>query len=266
MTARTAAIGALAIALAARPAAADDLRLEPARDATLVVGGGLLFVLSETLLKDALSPDDCRWCADDALDRGVRDALRWDRPARAAAASNWVGYVATPLFTIGGVAALGAADGPDHAWWTDGIIVAETAILASDVTNLVKGVVGRERPFVHALAAADKPDTQEANLSFFSGHSSLTMSLAVSAGTVASLRGYKLAPVVWGGGVGLALTTGYLRIAADRHWATDVVTGWLVGAAFGVAIPYYLHRQADGAAPRVSPSVGARTIGLSFTW
>lgn len=266
MTARTAAVAALALALSARPAHADDLRLSPTRDVALTVGGGVLFILSETLLKDAVSPDDCRWCADNGLDRGVRDALRWDQPARAASASNWVGYVATPLVTIGGIAALGAARGPDHAWWTDGVIVAESAILASDVTNVVKGLVGRERPFVHALAAADKPDTQEANLSFFSGHSSLTMSLAVSAGTIASLRGYKLAPLVWGGGVGLSLTTGYLRIAADRHWATDVVTGWLVGAAFGVAIPYYLHRRADGASSRVSASVGARTIGLSFTW
>jgi membrane-associated phospholipid phosphatase len=257
------ALGAL-LTLPPRAASADDLAFEPTRHGPLLVGGGLLFVLSETLLKDALAPDDCRWCADNALDRGVRDGLRWDDPAAAASASNWVGYVAVPVLTIGGVAALGAARGPDDAWWTDGLIVAETAILASDFTNLVKDVVGRERPFVHALAPGDKPKTQEDNLSFFSGHSSLTMSLAVSAGTIASLRGYKLAPVVWGTGVGLALTTGYLRIAADRHWSTDVVTGWAVGAAFGVAVPYFLHRKQHGS--DVTASVSARAVSLSFAW
>ncbi len=250
--------------LAVPPAAADDLELAPRRDVALIVGGGLAFIVSETLLKDALAPDDCRWCDDNALDRGIRNRLVWADPGAAASASNWTGYVALPLVTIGGAAALGAASGPDHAWWTDGLIVAESAILASLFTNLVKDVAGRERPFVHALAPADKPRTQEANLSFFSGHSSLAMSLAVSAGTVASLRGHRLAPVMWGAGVGLALTTGYLRIAADRHWATDVVTGWVVGAGFGVAVPYLLHRKrGDGA---LAASVSPRSVALSFAW
>ena len=50
--------------------------------------------------------------------------------------------------------------------------------------------------------------------------------------------------------VPLALATGYLRIAADRHWATDVATGWAVGAAFGVGVPWLLHRTA---APTPTP-------------
>lgn len=258
---------AATLAVGARPARADDLELHAAIDAPLVLGGGVAFILSETLLKDLVSPDACRWCATDGLDRGVRDALRWDDPAAAATASNWVGYVAAPVLTLGGVGLAAVVDGERDQIFTDGVIVAEAAILASDFTNLVKGVVGRERPFVHDLTPAEKPlvaSPQESNLSFFSGHSSLTMSLAVSAGTVASLRGYRLAPAVWATGVGLALTTGYLRIAADRHWATDVVTGWVVGAAVGFAVPWYLHRRTRPT--DLAVAVGPRTVALSFAW
>jgi membrane-associated phospholipid phosphatase len=263
-----AAIAIAAVTAAAPPPArADELELHPRRTALLVVGGGLPFVLGETVFKDALSPDACRWCGSNALDRAIADGLRWDDPAAANTASNWTGFVLTPVLMVGGVAAAGAIDDQgDHAL-TDGLIVVESAILASDLTNLVKSLAGRERPFVHRLAAADKPLTaspQENNLSFFSGHSSLTMSLAVSAGTVASLRGYRLAPAVWGAGVGLALTTGYLRIAADKHWATDVVTGWVVGAAVGFAVPYYLHRKRTD--PTLDVAVGPRTVALSFVW
>ncbi len=266
----TAALTLTALTATPRPAGADDLVLRTKLDAPLVVGGGLAFVLSETLFKDALAPDACRWCATDGLDRAVRDGLRWDDPARAASASNLVGYLGVPLATIGGIGLAARMSGHGENWWTDGVIVAESAILASDFTNLVKDAVGRERPFVHALAPADKPLTaspQENNLSFFSGHSSLTMSLAVSAGTVATLRGYRLAPAVWAAGVGLALATGYLRIAGDRHWATDVVTGWAVGAAFGFAVPYYLHRRSHSStASSLSAAVGPRLISVAFTW
>ena len=77
----------------------------------------------------------------------------------------------------------------------------------------------------------------------------MAFSIAVSAGTVASMRGYRWAPLVWATGLTLGATTGYLRMAADRHYFTDVVTGAVVGSAVGFAVPYLLHRG--------GPAVGA---------
>ena len=34
-------------------------------------------------------------------------------------------------------------------------------------------------------------------------------------------------------GVGTALTTGALRMTADKHWASDVIVGFLVGGTIG---------------------------------
>jgi membrane-associated phospholipid phosphatase len=88
------------------------------------------------------------------------------------------------------------------------------------------------------------------------------MSLAISAGTVAHMRGYRHANLLYGGGVALSLATGYLRIAADKHWSTDVLTGWIVGAAVGYAVPRYLHRNGT----EIQPLASASMVGVAMRW
>jgi membrane-associated phospholipid phosphatase len=39
----------------------------------------------------------------------------------------------------------------------------------------------------------------------------------------------------------LALATGTARIVNDRHWATDVTAGLIVGAAAGYVLPTLMH-------------------------
>lgn len=219
-------VAALAV-VAPRSAAADrELVANHARDVPITLGLIGLWVVGETAAKDALSPDACRWCATNAVDRGVRVNLRWDDTALAKRLSDVTGFALTPLAAVGGLVVLS----PDRSATAlhDLVIVAEAAAIATDLNYLVKIAVARERPDVSDLAPADKPRTDrpaENNLSFNSGHATSAMAFAVAAGTTASLRGYRHAWAVWATGVPLALATGYLRIAGDRHWASDVVTG-----------------------------------------
>jgi membrane-associated phospholipid phosphatase len=114
------------------------------------------------------------------------------------------------------------------------------------LVKIIKYGAARERPFVHALPAEAKPHTDrpwDNNLSFYSGHTSFAFALATSAGSVATLRGYRWAPAIWAVGLVAATTVGYLRIAADRHWFTDVLTGAVAGTAVGVGVPYLFHRR-----------------------
>ena len=254
---------------AARDAGAESrLTVKLRRDLPITLVGGVAFGLADTVGKDALSPARCHWCVSNPVDRGVRDGLVWDATHRADQLSNLTAYVAAPLATFGTVALLTTLDDREDELVDNGIIIAETAVLALGVNYTVKALVGRERPDVHALAPGDKASTSdpaENNLSFFSGHSTLTMTLAVAAGTTASLRGYRHARWVWAPAVPLALATGYLRIAADRHWATDVATGWAFGAAFGVGVPWLLHRT-DAPAPVLGRVGGATTVGVAAAW
>ena len=237
-----------------------DLRI----DVPVTAGGGALWIASE-FLKPELAPLDCRVCDrnDDGsdrlngVDRATRNALRWENPRAAGIASNVLGFLVTPALAFGLDAIAAVHDDHGRATGVDVLVILESTMLAADLNQAVKFAVGRERPFVHALSPSEKANTREPadnNLSFFSGHTTLTFALATSSGTVASIRDYRLAPLVWAVGLAAATTTGYLRIAADRHYLTDVLVGALAGAAIGFAVPYVTHRSTDASA---SPSLSS---------
>jgi membrane-associated phospholipid phosphatase len=253
---------ALGTVLVASPAAAQSagpraLRWDPALDATVLTLGVTALVLSEEL-KPALAPSSCRWCAVDSLDEHIRAALLWRDRAAADATSGIVAFVVTPL-ALGGLDALAAArDGVGRYAGEDILLIAEAGVLAADLTELTKVLAARERPFVHALSPDSKRLTAQAadnNLSFFSGHTSVAFALATAAGTVTTMHRYSWAPAVWGVGLVAASTTGYLRIAADKHWLTDVLVGAAVGSAVGLLVPVAFHAPVDdpGKTPPTAP-------------
>jgi membrane-associated phospholipid phosphatase len=261
-----AALAALVvIGVPQRARAQGELRWNPAIDGGIVLGGAALYIASEELLKSDLAPATCRWCDDNGLDRGWRDALRWEDTGLAGDLSNLTGYGLAPAGALGLTA---VAAGMDHRlmdWPMDAVIILESMILAADVNQLVKMTAGRERPFVHALPEEDKPLTEDPadnNLSFYSGHTTFAFSLAVSAGTVATLRRYRLAPVIWAVGLTTATATGWLRMAADKHYFTDVALGAITGAAFGFSVPW-LHRSRT---PRGLPVPVPVQGGVGLAW
>lgn len=205
------------------------------------VGLGVAFAASESVFKSAIAPETCRWCDPPAIDIKVRNALVWDDYDRARSLSNITGYVAAPLLTIG-VTALASLASDDVGWARlidDTIPILETVAISQAVTQVVKYSVGRARPFVRYRAPP--PDTDD-NLSFYSGHSALTFGLTVSAGMLARWRGSRVEPVIWAAGLSLSVSTAYLRIAADKHYFTDVALGSAIGIAAGLTIPRLMRR------------------------
>jgi membrane-associated phospholipid phosphatase len=235
---------AAALAVAVAPAArADDLQIDLGWDLGLTLGVGGAWILTETL-KGYLAPDACRWCEGNAFDDGVRGALRWDDTAAADAISYVLGFGLLPALMLGVNAASARDAGAAVQGAEDLLLVVEAVAFASALNQTTKFLVGRERPFVHALddeekLLTDKPSDN--NLSFFSGHTTLAFAAAVSGATVATLRGYDTAPYLWVIGGLMALTTGYLRIAADRHYLSDVLVGAALGSLVGWAVPW-LHQ------------------------
>ena len=51
----------------------------------------------------------------------------------------------------------------------------------------------------------------------------------------------KAKPIIWTSAALIPAITGYLRVKAGRHFTSDVLVGFLVGAAVGWVIPE-LHR------------------------
>lgn len=147
----------------------------------------------------------------------------------------------------------------------DALLITEATVIAGVLNQVAKFGFARERPFVHYLPRAPNAIRELAasptddNLSFFSGHTTIAFAIATSSATIATMRGYKLAPVIWGTGLAFGASIGYLRIAADKHYFSDVMTGAIVGSLVGVAVPLILHSpRHDDSAPSASAQALSR--------
>lgn len=210
-------------------------------------------------------PADCRWCDRDragrdalnGFDRAARDALRWTHTGSADTLS-WITEFAPAGLIVGlNRGRLSETVSP----------VLRAFSVTYAVTGLAKVAAARERPLVHFGA---DPYTQ-ANVSFFSGHSSGAFSLVFALARVNHDRHDPATKWVWAAGVPLATATGYLRIAADKHYATDVLVGAAAGAALGWSVPaWWGGRQGSRARviPMLGPALGpgGRNVSLIWQW
>ncbi len=136
----------------------------------------------------------CLWpasgLAQTPIDTGTRDALRWSEGRTAA---DWIG---TGLVA----GALVVPCVRDRTWRCVGNEAVQVGI-GVGVAELSKLLVHRTRP--------DASDRK----SFFSEHTTLACAVTIRT------KAWAVCPAV-----------GYLRIAADKHWLTDVGTGAVAGA------------------------------------
>jgi membrane-associated phospholipid phosphatase len=182
------------------------------------------------------------------VDASIRRSWKWNNEKAADQTSSVIGFVAMPATQISLSIGAAANDGVIGEAPVDVLLMTQATILAADLNQLVKFVFVRERPFVHYLpratggvrALTDSPSDD--NLSFYSGHTSLAFAIAASSGTISVMRGYRLAPLVLGVGLLSAASVGYLRIAADKHYFSDVMVGAVVGSAVGALVPLIFHR------------------------
>ena len=257
----------------ARAEAAGELRVSLPIDISVTAGAATVWLVSD-LLKSQLAPLACRWCEANALDTAVRDHLRWtDHGGAAVTLSNVGAYAVAPLVSAGLLAVAAAEQGDARRIGVDLLITAEAVALAGTLNQLVKYTAGRQRPYAHA--GVPNPDTRQgaddANLSFYSAHTSVTFSIATAAGTVARLHRSRWAPVIYIAGAAIGTATAYLRIAADQHYLTDVVTGAVVGSTVGIVVPYWFHRPREwngGPSVVVAPMAiaGSRGLGCTLVW
>jgi membrane-associated phospholipid phosphatase len=260
--ARWSLCAALAAVLVARPvrARADAPHgLTVNVPVTAAVAAGALALWGATeLARGELTPATCRWCEPPPLDRHVRAELAWSNVEAAGLLSDVL--VVTLPATLAGADYLLAGRDLRRAS-EDALVGVEAMALAAAAAQVAKFTVARRRPAAWAAGARASPDDDRA---FFSGHVATAFAAAAAFGTVARLRGYRRWPAVYGAGFGAAAVVGYLRIAADEHWLTDVIAAGAVGTALGIAVPVLLHRgEEEGLS--IAPQVGAATVGLRLS-
>ncbi len=131
----------------------------------------------------------------------------------------------------------------------DAVILAEVLVLNSALNNLVRGVELWARPLYFSHEAPEKERlSDQARSSFYSGHASSSFALATAVVIFNSSRERPLVPTLplAVGVYGTATAISALRVAAGKHYPTDVVAGAAVGSLVGWAIPKLHEVPAEG--------------------
>ena len=175
------------------------------------------------------------------------DLLPWDRPVAgryskaAGDVSSWFAVLgAAPLALAGASWYRGEASGGDFAAYT--LMFAQALALQNGLNLVVRSFKFWPRPYMYSTdgdgAAAAEAAEGEAYGSFFSGHASAAFTVAVFTGEWFSefYPNSRYKSLVWAGSLSLAGFVGVLRIAAGKHYPTDVVVGALAGTGVSLAV------------------------------
>ncbi len=217
---------AVAVALTPQSSAAQEVDTVPAitaAQAGSIVAAGALFGAGR-LLDLNKGPPDCAPC--DPL--GVPAFDRWMiRPP----ISGW--STASDALILGlGTATLAHSATRENGW--RGVVVGiETVAWTLGLTELSKALIGRYRPVLYtedAVAAADEVANQR---SLPSGHTANAFALA----TAYWLNNPDVGLVPKITAMAAAVGVGALRVAAAKHFPSDVV----VGAVLGTGVAFALH-------------------------
>ena len=159
-----------------------------------------------------------------------------------------------------------------------GLHMTESIVVGSGVTAVLKGALGRSRPFV--TDATDPRDFKfgkgfgnSDRQSFPSGHTTAAFAAAASV-TSEMKRVYPgstwiVGPVMYGS----ATMVGLARMYHNKHWASDVALGAAIGTFSGLKIVRYSHNHPGNPVDRrllsamVQPNGdGGELVGLSLQW
>lgn len=198
----------------------------PAFEAAAVITGAAGIGVTE-FYKRELAANEPRWVTPPAPDAAVREKLVWSNTRLAATFSDVM------LFGVMPGAAFLSPLATNHEYGRAAFTIAEAAVLTGVITQVTKFSVARARPYAYYSNDFSNPDSR---LSFFSGHTSYSFTLALSSAMLLAESHPQNAAAIYSSALLLAALPGYLRIAADKHYLTDVLTGAIVGSAIAYGI------------------------------
>jgi membrane-associated phospholipid phosphatase len=253
-----------------------DPRWRPVDGYDYAVSGALAF---GSLAALAIPSRPTSWAFPGGFDKSVRDALRFNsQTARNNARDLSDAFLTTSVNWL-------AVDALAVTWWGHDrraiawelvSMDAEALAVTSFVQGMTAGLVSRQRPFYPTCVGPFNDQTTDCRSnnryrSFFSGHTSLTFT---AAGLICQHHAHL--PLYGGGApdviaciasIGLAGATGYLRIASDQHYLTDVMTGAAVGSLSGFLVPWLFHYRvrSSGTPPFAAALPGGGFVSLTPT-
>jgi membrane-associated phospholipid phosphatase len=204
------------------------------------------------------------------FDESLRNGLKLDDAAGRAGADMWSDLMFVVLTAYPAVVDAGATAALYHKRPEVArnmlVIDLQAFAFTSLTTGFLKRVADRERPIASECRTDPDHDpscdTAGKHYSFPSGHTSM----AFTGASLVCLHHAELGLLSTAGdavscvsAMTLATSVGGARIAADKHYATDVLSGAAIGVLSGAVIPYLLYYLPGRGAPHVALGPGVVT-------
>ena len=141
------------------------------------------------------------------------------------------------------------------------------AMLATDaIFTTTVGNVYRYRPYLYGTEGGNGRSGKIATNSFFAGHTAHTATATFFLAKVLHdfNPGSAAEPFVWGAAAVLPAAVAYYRMAAGKHFLSDNLVGYAVGATMGIVVPQ-LHKKTSGRSVSLMPVQGQNVNGFAYS-
>lgn len=151
--------------------------------------------------------------------------------------------------------------GASRVWLEDAAVFSEVMAVNGAFVTLSKYTVQRPLPRVYAGQDPALARSPGGYRSFYSGHTSLTFAALDAAAYTLDLR-HHLGAWPWIAAQLVGASVAAERVAAGRHFYTDVIVAAAAGSLFGTLIPW-LHEQHPQAQVSVAPQADGARLSLA---
>ncbi|TPE44880.1 phosphatase PAP2 family protein [Pontibacter mangrovi] len=148
------------------------------------------------------------------------------------------------------------------------VLYVETMAVTGALFTMTNGNVERARPLTYSkeVELSNKNDANALN-AFYAGHTAATASATFFAAKI--FHDFNpdspARPYVWAAAAAIPATVGYLRLKAGKHFLSDNLIGYGLGAAAGILVPQ-LHKKNNKRNISLMPVSGRYFNGALMTY
>ena len=142
----------------------------------------------------------------------------------------------------------------------------ETMLATDAIFTMTVGSTYRYRPYLYGTEGGSGRSGKIATNSFFAGHTAHSATATFFAAKVFHdfNPGSAAEPFVWGAAALIPAAVAYYRIEAGKHFLSDNIVGYTLGATMGVLVPQ-LHKKAGRGGLSMLPMQGLNANGYAYS-
>lgn len=235
---------------------------ETSNNASYIKGGALIASAMAAMAKSSFeATPQCYWCSINDFDLKIGRAWTLANLNTARFSSNLLTFGVLPALVLAGT--LFSEPSMNHAFY-DLIVIFSSASITLAATEMIKTSARRMRPETFFGYSNQKYDN---NRSFPSGHTSFAFAILTSSSLLLSKRTQSWSPYFGLVSAAAGGLVAYSRIAAAKHWMTDVLAAMSLGIAVGSLMPRLIFHEDNQNSPfYLLPDLESAGLQFGLLW